>query len=94
MDHEGYSVASWLSSHGGGGVCPEVPARTREGSTYTVEGTELQDAQRAMRLIRSRAAEWHVDPAKLGVIGFFRRRRTCRPGECAAQCRERLMLRT
>ena len=30
----------------------------------------LQDAQRAMRLIRSRAADYKVDPARLGVLGF------------------------
>ena len=30
----------------------------------------LQDAQRAMRLIRARAAEWRIDPARLGVVGF------------------------
>lgn len=30
----------------------------------------LQDAQRAMQLVRQRAAEWHVDPNKIGVIGF------------------------
>jgi acetyl esterase/lipase len=30
----------------------------------------LQDAQRAMRLIRSRAAEFRIDPARLGVLGF------------------------
>jgi len=30
----------------------------------------LQDAQRAMRLIRARAAELHIDPARLGIIGF------------------------
>src|SRR5436305_9462135 len=30
----------------------------------------LQDAQRAMRLIRSRAADLRIDPARLGVIGF------------------------
>jgi acetyl esterase/lipase len=30
----------------------------------------LQDAQRAMRLIRSRAADFHIDPARLGVLGF------------------------
>ena len=30
----------------------------------------LQDAQRAMRLIRVRAAEWRIDPARLGVVGF------------------------
>jgi endo-1,4-beta-xylanase len=39
-------------------------------STYTVEGTEVDDAQRAMRVIRSRASEWNLDPARLGVIGF------------------------
>ncbi|MEO6582026.1 MAG: alpha/beta hydrolase [Sphingomicrobium sp.] len=30
----------------------------------------LQDAQRAMRLIRARASEWRIDPARLGVVGF------------------------
>jgi acetyl esterase/lipase len=30
----------------------------------------LQDAQRAMRLIRSRAADFHIDPARLGILGF------------------------
>ena len=40
------------------------------GSTYTIEGTELQDVQRALRLIRSRASEWSVNPDRLGVIGF------------------------
>jgi len=40
------------------------------GSTYAVEGTELSDAQRALRLIKSRATEWGVDPNRLGVLGF------------------------
>jgi len=30
----------------------------------------LQDAQRTIRLVRSRASEWHIDPGKIGVIGF------------------------
>jgi acetyl esterase/lipase len=30
----------------------------------------LEDTQRAMRLIRAHAAEWHIDPHKLGVLGF------------------------
>jgi len=30
----------------------------------------LQDAQRAMRLIRSRAEDWHLDPSKIGILGF------------------------
>jgi acetyl esterase/lipase len=30
----------------------------------------LQDAQRAVGLVRSRAAEWHIDPHRIGVLGF------------------------
>jgi endo-1,4-beta-xylanase len=39
-------------------------------SKYTVEGTELGDMQRAIRLVRSRSKEWGVDPARIGVMGF------------------------
>ncbi|MET0365841.1 MAG: alpha/beta hydrolase [Sphingobium sp.] len=35
-----------------------------------VTAEALEDAQAAMRLVRSRAAEWHVDPARVGFIGF------------------------
>ncbi len=40
-----------------------------EGSPYTEEHPR-QDAARAMRLLRSRAAEWGIDPARLGIMGF------------------------
>lgn len=30
----------------------------------------LQDAQRAIQIVRQRAAEWHIDPAKVGIMGF------------------------
>ena len=40
------------------------------GSTYTVEGNSLPDMQRAIRVVRSRAAEWGVDPKRVGVMGF------------------------
>jgi acetyl esterase/lipase len=70
IDHEGYSVAAWLSEHGIAAFVLKYRLAREAGSTYTVDGTELQDAQRAMRLIRSRASEWSVDPERLGVIGF------------------------
>jgi len=41
-----------------------------EGSRYTVEEHALADARRALRTVRSRAAEWRVDPERLGVLGF------------------------
>ena len=70
VDHEGYSVAAWLSDHGIAAFVLKYRLAREPGSTYTVEGTELQDAQRAMRLIRSNASAWNVDPDRLGVIGF------------------------
>ena len=70
MDHEGYSVAAWLSHHGIAAFVLKYRLAKETGSTYTVEGTELSDVQRALRLIRSRSAEWGVDTNRLGVTGF------------------------
>ena len=70
MDHEGFNVAAWLSQHGIAAFVLKYRLAREVGSTYTVVGTELGDAQRAMRVIRSRATEWGVDPTRLGVIGF------------------------
>jgi endo-1,4-beta-xylanase len=70
IDHEGYAVAGWLSDHGIAGIVLKYRLARETGSTYTVEGTELQDIQRAIRLVRSRAAEWGLDPSKIGVMGF------------------------
>jgi acetyl esterase/lipase len=39
-------------------------------SPYSLQIHPRQDAQRAMRLIRSRAAEWNLDPQRIGVVGF------------------------
>lgn len=69
-DHEGFRVADWLSQHGIAAFVLKYRLAKEAGSTYTVEGTELADAQRAMRVIRSRAEEWHVDSKRLGVMGF------------------------
>src|SRR6202167_3849296 len=70
MDHEGYAVAEWLSNHGIAAFVLKYRLAREPGSTYTVEGTELQNMQRAIRLVRSRAAEWGVDPNRVGVMGF------------------------
>lgn len=70
MDHEGYAVAQWLSDHGVATFILKYRLASQEGSTYTVEGEALADVHRALRLVRSRAAEWSVDPDRLGVMGF------------------------
>lgn len=70
MDHEGYRVATWLSDHGVAAFIVKYRLARAPGSTYTIEGTELADVKRAIRLVRSRAKEWGVDPQRVGVIGF------------------------
>ena len=70
VDHEGYNIAKWLSEHGIAGFVLKYRLAREPGSTYTVEGTSLSDTQRAIRLVKSRAAEWGVDPDRVGVIGF------------------------
>jgi endo-1,4-beta-xylanase len=70
IDHEGYNVAAWLSSQGVAAFVLKYRLAKEPGSTYTVEGTELSGTQRALRLIKSRAAEWGVDPNHPGIMGF------------------------
>ena len=70
VDHEGYEVAQWLSAHGVAGFVLKYRLAREPGSSYTVEGNSLPDMQRAIRLLRSRAAEWGLDPERVGVMGF------------------------
>jgi acetyl esterase/lipase len=64
-NHEGRQVASYLNSLG---VAAFV-LRYRLGPRYH-HPIELGDAQRAIRLVRSHAADWRLDPARIGIVGF------------------------
>jgi endo-1,4-beta-xylanase len=70
MDHEGYRVARWFAGHGVAAFILKYRLAAEEGSTYQVAVHSLADAQRAIRLVKSRAAEWGVDLARVGIIGF------------------------
>jgi len=70
MDHEGYRVAAFLADHGIAAFVLKYRLAREKGSTYTVEGTELADLQRAIRIVRSRSAQWRLDPQHIGVLGF------------------------
>ncbi|HWA24169.1 MAG TPA: alpha/beta hydrolase [Lacunisphaera sp.] len=70
VDHEGHAVARWLAEHGVAAFVLKYRLAREEGSTYRVEVEALADAQRALRLVRSRAKEWGVDPVRLGIMGF------------------------
>ena len=70
ITHEGYRVGEWLSQRGIAAFVLKYRLPHEPGSTYTVEGTALADIQRAVRTVRARAAEWEIDPQRVGVMGF------------------------
>ena len=70
ITHEGYNVAQWLSERGIAAFVLKHRLARETNSTYKVEVHGLADTQRAIRLVRSRATEWGVDPARVGVLGF------------------------
>ena len=70
ITHEGYNVAEWLSARGIAAFVLKHRLARETNSTYQIEREALWDTQRAMRLIRSRAQEWGIDPARIGAIGF------------------------
>ena len=70
MTHEGYNVAKWLSEKGIAAFILKYRLPRDTNSTYKLETESLSDIQRAIRLVRSRAKEWNVDTARIGVMGF------------------------
>jgi endo-1,4-beta-xylanase len=70
MDHEGYRVGQWLADHGVAAFVLKYRLPQEPGSPYVAERDTLGDIQRALRLVHSRAAEWKVDPDRIGVMGF------------------------
>jgi len=71
-DHEGAPVAEWLCGLGIAGFVLAYRV-----SPYR-HPTPLQDAQRAVRLVRDQASDWGIDPGRVGILGFSA------GGHCAA----------
>jgi acetyl esterase/lipase len=67
---EGYRVGEWLSARGIASFILKYRLPRNTPSTYTIEGDSLADVQRAIRTVKSRAAEWEIDPERVGVMGF------------------------
>lgn len=64
LDREGPIVARWLTDHGIAGIVLEY--RLPNGRPYV----PLLDAQRALRMVRSNARAWNLDPQRIGIMGF------------------------
>lgn len=63
MDHEGYDLAEWLTTQGVAGIVLKYRL------PYGHDQIPLEDAQRALRIVRQKAAEWGINPAKIGIAG-------------------------
>jgi acetyl esterase/lipase len=65
---EGTEVCDWLNSIGVN--CAVLKYRVPEKGRFPDNAEDLEDAQQAMRIVRSHAREWHIDPDRIGVVGF------------------------
>lgn len=68
IDLEGTEVCDWLTSRGV--TCVLLKYRVPGTGPYPKSAAALDDAQRAMGIVRSHAAEWNIDPKRVGVLGF------------------------
>src|SRR5262245_41288807 len=68
---EGEEVAAWLNSQGVTGIILKYRVPRRPDDTRGEPARRpLQDAQRAVSLVRSRAKDWGIDPNRIGMVGF------------------------
>jgi acetyl esterase/lipase len=63
--HEGEPVARWLNTLGVTGIVLKYRIAPRYHHPAM-----MQDAARAIRTVRANAAEWHLDPKRIGILGF------------------------
>jgi acetyl esterase/lipase len=70
IDLEGTEACDWLTSKGITCVLLKYRVPCAVSGPYRNCLAALQDAQRALGLLRYRAAQWHIDPHRIGVLGF------------------------
>ena len=68
--NEGTKMATALNRAGITAFVLKYRLANEPGSTYTVEGDAADDARRAIRWVRAHAAEYGIDPARVGAMGF------------------------
>jgi acetyl esterase/lipase len=68
IEHEGHNVAKRLADNGIAAFILKYRLAREKDSPYSIQEHAFQDAQRSLRLVRSKAKEWNVD--KLGIMGF------------------------
>jgi endo-1,4-beta-xylanase len=70
LGHEGYALAEWFRGRGIAAFVLKYRLAREKGSTYTIQDHAMADARRAIRTVRSRAGEWHIQTDRIGILGF------------------------
>jgi acetyl esterase/lipase len=70
INAEGNDTAKYFARLGVTAFVLRYRLARQDGSTYTIEGDAKADTLRAMRLVRSRAKEFGIDPERIGLMGF------------------------
>jgi endo-1,4-beta-xylanase len=70
LGHEGDALAEWFAEQGIAAFVLRYRLAKEEGSKYTVDEHAMADTRRALRLVRSRASDWKINPDRIGILGF------------------------
>jgi endo-1,4-beta-xylanase len=70
IEHEGHNIGKWLANNGIAGFVLKYRLAREKGSPYRIEEHAVQDARRAIRLVRHKATEWNVGRNQIGIMGF------------------------
>ncbi len=70
VGHEGYALCEWFRDQGIAAFLLKYRLSREEGTSYTLEGDAMDDTRRAIRIVRSRAKEWGINPDRIGIVGF------------------------
>lgn len=70
LGHEGYALGQWMADHGIAAFVLKYRLAREPRSTYSIQDHAMADTRRALRTVRTRAAEWGIKPDRVGIMGF------------------------
>lgn len=70
LGHEGGALAEWFQARGIAAFVLKYRLAREPNSPYTIQDHAMADTRRALRIVRSRATEWHLKPDHIGIMGF------------------------
>ncbi|MCM8525639.1 MAG: alpha/beta hydrolase [Lentisphaeraceae bacterium] len=70
LGHEGDALGKWYAQNGIAAFVLRYRLSREPNSPYDLHKHAMADTRRAIRLVRHRAKEWHINPSRVGIVGF------------------------